>query len=711
MAASLDERRRQAVARLRGLGRGEGGPLADRRRQAVERLRGLGAGSRKQIDSVDDFLKAWQEEDVDKGELLLNIPGDILQSLADIPASLLESATSPVETAKVLGSLAVGAADLPLRMAGMETMHPIQQQGREMLGGIASQTAKSLTPSELEKRPVRPLVDVASLLAGGSGALLKGLGQGAKLARMPQAAQALSKAGGTAFSAAPEMLAMRAAGAGYRKGKKVAGDVAGDVVRRGAKAVSGPAKRIYKDLKVPGVKLWDEVVSGIESMTTGAAKNLFQMQFDAARQGLGGVIKKAREGREGTWDGIVKTLSLGATKSKEAAQKDYTKVKKQIKDSGLGNINIPDANVAEFIVPTLGKFGITLVRKAEMIAGETRGFGDKSGKKVMGERVPGPQKWVVEGLDDSKISMLGDNRRIIKRHIENVLNPDTGPLTVDHLWSKLDEVRDSISILSRADDVSSRTRALLSQLQSDLSNTVYGVFEANGISTEFLQKYTKAMIDIDEWDSMLGIRPGMVDKKGNLAEGLDLNVVGKLKQSFQDTKADALFRLKKLEKWTDDVNEQGKKLALARMTGVMTHELFGAGLVGKNQAHQALRAMATAAGAITVGGLGFGLAGVGALTGALTGGLVSVPAMFMFLPRPVTSINLKLFGPNKMFAGRRKAADAKLKAMVKKVRELNQTLRPIGIDLKKIAQEGITIGAFMERLQQVVDEEDKITRR
>jgi hypothetical protein len=695
-------------------------------RQRVQRLRESSGGKRPQTDwqkrvaryrqniagreisSVDDFLEAWGEEDVDKGELLLNIPGDILQSLADIPISLLEAATSPVETAKGLGSLAVGVADLPLRMAGMETTHPIQQQGREMLGGIASQTAKSLTPSELEKRPVRPFVDIASLFAGGSGALLKGLGQGAKLARMPQAAQALSKAGGTAFSAAPEMLAMRAAGAGYRKGKKVAGDV----VRRGAKAVSGGvvgmAKRAHKDIKVPGVKLWDEVVSGIESMTTGAAKNLFQMQFDAARQGLGGIIKKAREGREGTWDGIVKTLSLGAAKSKEAAQKDYTKVKKQIKDSGLGNINIPDVNVAEFVVPTLRKFGIDLVRKAEMIAGSSIMI---SGKKMMGERVPGPEKWVVEGLDDSKISMLGDNRRIIKRHIENVLNPDTGSLTVDHLWSKLDEVRDSISILSRADDVSSRTRALLSQLQSDLSNTVYGVFEANGISTEFLQKYTKAMIDIDEWDSMLGIRPGMVDKKGNLAEGLDLNVVGKLKQSFQDTKADALFRLKKLEKWTDDVNEQGKKLALARMTGVMTHELFGAGLVGKNQAHQALRAMATAAGAITVGGLGFGLAGVGAGMGVLMGGLVSVPAMFMFLPRPVTSINLKLYGPNKMFAGRRKAADAKLKTMIKKVRELNQTLRPIGIDLKKIAQEGITIGAFMERLQQVVDEEDKITRR
>ena len=662
----------------------------------------------REISSVDDFLEAWGEEDVDIMELLSNVPSDILQTLMDIPSSLFEAATSPVETAKGLGYLAVGAADLPMRMAGMEAMHPIQQQGREMIGGVASQLAKQLTPRELEKRPVRPLVDVASLLAGGSGALLKGLGQGAKLARMPQAAQALSTAGGTAFSVAPEMLAMRAAGAGYRKGKKVAGDVAGDVARRGAKAVSGPAKRIYKELKVPGVNLRDEAVSGGFSMTTGGAKNLFQMQSDAARQGLGGIIKKAREGIEGTWDNIVITLSRGAKKRKEEAQKDYTKVVRQIEQSRLGDITILDDDVAKLFEPILENFRLKLAKRSEPIKGKPADIipepEEGLGVFPRWRATLGKEKWVVEGLEESKISGLGDNRFIVKNQIENVLNPK-GPLNVTHLWQKLDEVRDSISVLNRADDVSSRTRALLSQLQSDLSDTVYGVFKANGISTKFLQDYKKGMIQLDEWDDMLGIRHNMVDKDGDLIEGLDLNVIGKLRQSFQEPKADALSRLKRLEDLTDDVNEKGQKLVLARMTGVMTHDLFGMGLVGKNQAHQALRAMVAAAGAIAIGGFGLGAAG------ALAGGLMALPAMLLFSPRAVTSINLKLYDPRPIFAGRRKAADAKLTSMVKKVRELNQTLRPIGIDLKKIAQEGITIGAFMERLQQVVDEEDKITRR
>ena len=700
---------RQRVQRLRESSGGKS-PQTDWRNR-VARYRQNATG--REIDSVDDFIKAWQDDDVDKGELLLNIPGDILQSLVDIPASVIGAATSPIETAKVLGTLGVGVADLPLRMVGAETMHPIQQQGRKMLGDIASQTAKSLTPSELEKRPVRPLVDIASLFLGGSGAVLKGLGQGAKLAQLPKAAGSLSKAGETAFSLSPEMLAMRGARSGYRKIFPYVKMATGEVARGAGEAAGKQAKRVLMELTVPGVSLSDELFTGIESMTTGAAKNLFQMQIEAARKGLGGIIKKAREGRPGTWDSIVKALSIGATRRKEAAQKDYSIVSKQINARGLTNINIPDEKVVEFIVPTLGNFGITLERKVETIPGRPTGILGKDGVEIIGDPTVGEPRWIVGGLDDSKISRLGNNRSIIKRHIEDVLNPDTGPLNVGHLWQRLDEVRDSISILNRADDVSSRTRALLSQLQSDLSTTVYGAFEANGIDTKFLQRYKKAMIELDEWDSMLGIRSGMVDRQGDLIEGLQQSVVDMLKKSFQDSGTEALYRLKKLEDWTTDVNEKGQKLALARMTGLMTHNLFGMGLVGKNQAHQALRAMAAAAGAMAVGGFGFGAAGIA------VGGLTSLPAMFMFMPRAVTSINLKLYGPDKLFAAsrgaiaaKRKATDAKLKTMIKKVRELDQTLKPAGIDLKKMAEEGITIGAFMERLQQAVEEEEaKIMRR
>ena len=175
--------------------------------EQVSRLRAIAAERGQQINSIQDLIKAWEEEDLDVMELLKNIPSSAYQFGSDV----VEAVSDPVGMATNIGKVGVGIADLPFRAAGTEATG-LQREGREALGQMASQMAGSLTPSALTERPVEGLAN----LAVGSGSALKGLSGLAKLGRMPGVAKTLQTAGKTAMAADPTTLPFKAAGVATR---------------------------------------------------------------------------------------------------------------------------------------------------------------------------------------------------------------------------------------------------------------------------------------------------------------------------------------------------------------------------------------------------------------------------------------------------------------------------------------------------------------
>jgi hypothetical protein len=175
--------------------------------EQVSRLRAIAAERGQQINSIQDLITAWEEEDLDVMELLKNIPSSAYQFGSDV----VEAVSDPGGMATNIGKVGVGIADLPFRAAGTEATG-LQREGREALGQMASQMAGSLTPSALTERPVEGLAN----LAVGSGSALKGLSGLAKLGRMPGVAQTLQTASKAAMAADPTVMPFKAAGAATR---------------------------------------------------------------------------------------------------------------------------------------------------------------------------------------------------------------------------------------------------------------------------------------------------------------------------------------------------------------------------------------------------------------------------------------------------------------------------------------------------------------
>jgi hypothetical protein len=89
---------------------------------------------------------------------------------------------------------------------------------------------------------------------------------------------------------------------------------------------------------------------------------------------------------------------------------------------------------------------------------------------------------------------------------------------------------------------------------------------------------------------------------------------------------------------------------------------------------------------------------------ALSATIWTVPSALVFSPRAVNEILLRM--PAVDAAVRRN-----VQQLVQSVRAMNPKLKPLGIDLRDLAKEGVTIGVLMERLQETAQAEEEQTRR
>lgn len=699
MPLTADELRRFKALPRQGRGRM---PRTDDREDLLRRFREKFGGRRKQIDSIEDFVKAWEEEDVDIMELLSNIPGSAMEFGGDVVSALGDMITSPVETAKTLGSLGVGVADLPFRAAGVEA-EGLQKHGRETLGQLAGAMAGSVTPSGITKRPVEALAN----LAVGGGTALKGLGALSRVGRMPQVAQQLKKAGETAMKADPTTMPLRAAGPSLRAAKAATGAALRPVVEKSGKAYQAARRKVSDDFgeslrgvsttgqKIP---LWKELIAAVLGFTTGTSPSTILMTMEKARiPGMGDIIRNARRDRAGAWEEIVKRGAKDTQKLKQSANSMFDELKKKLSakdETGTSAYDAPVAHgaIADGIEKTLNKYGITLRRTPGTDKEAWGRLEDQPGGGQARRKLPPVErvKYTVEFHDDTTITTKGANRKNIKDSVEKLLNDynivadDPGAFKLGHVRTMGQRMRDELNAMSAKDEVSASTRAVFTAIQKQLGDA----FKENASRHKLLGeevslvfgKYENAMIALDEYADLLGISPDMVTGAGKLKDGLKNASISKMNQSLNEGKQHMLKRLQDLEELSGD------KELLARMIGAAMQPLFGAGLVVKSEISQALRAIA-----------------------ALSATIWTVPASLVFSPRAVNEILLRMPEGN---AAVRAAYKRNATELVKNFRAMQSKLKPLGINLKSdIAKEGVTIGVLMERLQETAQAEEEQTRR
>jgi hypothetical protein len=664
--------------------------------EQVSRLRAIAAERGQQINSIQDLIKAWEEEDLDVMELLKNIPSSAYQFGSDV----VDAVSDPVGMATNIGKVGVGIADLPFRAAGTEATG-LQREGREALGQMASQMAGSLTPSALTERPVEGLAN----LAVGSGSALKGLSGLAKLGRMPGVAQTLQTAGKAAMAADPTVLPFKAAGAATRatgRGAARMATAAGERASTAGSGVRGKASELGSRVSASiggtsptgkKVPLWKEIIAGGLAFTTGTSPGTILLAMEKARGGFGDIIRNARKDREGAWEDIAKRLAKATEKAKVNKDNLFQQAKNDIRESKVLEEVVPHSDMVPGIESLLNRYGIELIKEVKpnsvdvgkLPAGAAGRYDDIP---ITTENAASTYtNYKVKFSDRSAVAERGVNRKTIEREVEALLNKQMrdgrdqfDAFTVEHVMNRRNLLNDSISAISPLDDVSRSTRAILSDLRTQMGTTFRQRIDAHpDLDTSYLGRYEDAMIQLDEFESMLGVSPSTLTGQGKFQEGFKTEFQTKMNKALTEGREGAFKRLRELEEIGED------NTIVARMVGAAMQPLLGSGLVVKSEISQAFRAAA----------------GMGA-------GLWQAPAVILFSPRAVNELLIKAYGPNgPTMAGAR----AQAQTLVQSVRAMQPKLRPLGIDLKELAKEGVTVGILLERLQETADAEEQQMRK
>jgi hypothetical protein len=288
--------------------------------------------------------------------------------------------------------------------------------------------------------------------------------------------------------------------------------------------------------------------------------------------------------------------------------------------------------------------------------------------------------------EGSRVADQGANQAAIIKQVQELLNyhmrdgvNKIDAFTVEHVMNRRNKLDDSISIISPLDDVSRSTRAILSDLRTQMNTTFRQRVDANPrADASYLGRYEDGMIQLDEFESMLGVSPSTLTGQGKFQEGFKTEFQTKMNKALTEGREGVFKRLRELE----DIGEDNT--IVARMVGAAMQPLLGSGLVVKSEISQAFRAAA----------------GMGA-------GLWQAPAVMLFSPRAVNELLIKAYGPNgPTMAGAR----AQAQALVQSVRAMQPKLKPLGIDLKELAKEGVTVGILLERLQETADAEEQQMR-
>ena len=304
------------------------------------------------------------------------------------------------------------------------------------------------------------------------------------------------------------------------------------------------------------------------------------------------------------------------------------------------------------------------------------------GYEDVGEKVAGTGE---------QITKLGADRELVMAQFADFLNEPkaTRDFAGGSLAHELHNMRmlldDNISKLA-TEGASSRTRTILSNLRNIVRTALEDALGAP--YEEAMSKYNYQRQLMERAESELGLRPGLIDRKGELDLRDHETTLNRLGNAFSGD--DRILRTELL----DQVAKFGGSDTLVpRTMGRIFSGLFGQGLVVKHETSQLMRTIVR--GVTLTGTEGFLLSG-----DPMVAALLALPAAMVFSPRAGAMIIDRIV-TNPALKSKIPAIKNKMKEPLAKLFDINRQTG--GGLLSYVRETGMNYGQLLERLEQDID--------
>ena len=667
--------------------------------------------------------------------------------LEEVPGQFLEVAGSPIEKGlKPLVALGAGVAKMPFADEEDEDVRLARTVGKQLYKSVAE-----LPEAIAGGYPAEGLMNVAAvpaMFATGGAAALGGLSKVPKLGALAKASQSLTKLSRTpgmrAVAAAADPLT--AAAEGLKLARKAApgvaararevglpaigaavverivdpakeiGRAAAEKVTRKPKAAVKATEQFRKEMTKPGRKVRTEVLDYIQSFLTSlpqhAVTKMYEYIGDAQNYQT---IKNAADKPKQALKEVHERLAAAIRQKQRSASESYGRdrraffhKKPKTKDKRPNYQESLESDLRSSTAELPWRLNRVL---NEALSDGAQGFGarvvvkffkrDKDGKRVYEakpreldagtqaelQRKP-KQEYEYDVEFESTTgagSTLSDaERTAVRSHIRNNLLKDKSPeLPLEELLNADKRFMDS-------NPLKDRDLRVQDVLVLRLHKAVTGATESH------LRNIGKAK-DADEFARL---RKAYEAHKGDMEQVRATYGDAPEGGIVTDASAGRLEKALHAAESTEGLERLISKGGIVKLIGAMSSKEFGGGLVVKSDISKRLAAVGAAASA--AGGLAFGTLGLA------LGGL---PLLMIYSPRMMLPLSHRLANSPRFMkmAGRGPGAQKEAQKQVSKLMKVMREAREIlGNDtVQKYAQQGMTVGQFMERLQQAQQREEQ----
>ena len=506
---------------------------------------------------------------------------DLGRTVSEDVGGIIDAVSSPLQTARGIGMLAGGAADIALGtdFVDDEVEQAARGAGRQFIDEI----------KDFENRPVR----AASNLALGGG-LLGAIGKAGRMGR-------LASAGRMIENLDPITAAARTTGA---------------VARGTGRVVSAPFRKAASTITREG-----------DTLTNQAARNTLGLYSSVGEEAINQLSRRSQkpESRAVIEDQLLQG-DEAITKAEDRylrayvenirlANKEYEAAKNQLIRDGIWDAPLQgnaDDYIAQFFNDAFASTQIPM-RVKPKIRRNDRGIEFQDGYEV--------ERTDQLGVD---VESSGEMARLFNELAQDARS--VGRLTFGGLDSIKKRIDTRLSDLNTQQAGTQNTRRVLSALRKNIS----GLLGKNDKYRELMRGYSERMDLKDILDEQFGKisvdELSTLRRKAEKGERLTKpDVGGRLMRAF-DSDDKTTKRQEALETLEGAVGDQNLgDLAL----GAKLQPFSGKGLVGRAEQSQAIRKVLSIAGGV---GLGTGVA-FGAAAGAAAGALTAIPAWIFLSPR------------------------------------------------------------------------------
>ena len=507
---------------------------------------------------------------------------DLGRTVSEEVGGLVESLASPIETAKGMGMIAGGAADIALGtdFVDDEVEKLVRTEGRRYVDEIKN----------FENRPFRAAA-LANLALGGG--LLGAIGKAGRMGR-------LASAGRMIENLDPITAAARTTGA---------------VARGTGRAVSAPFRKAASTITREG-----------DTLTNQAARNTLGLYSSVGEEAINQLSRRSQkpESRAVIEDQLLQG-DEAITKAEDRylrayvenirlANKEYEAAKSQLIENQVWDAPLGNAEdfIAQFFNDAFAS-AETPMRVKPKIRKDDSGLEFQDGYEV--ERT---DRLGVDVETSSEMAKLFNELAQDAR--------DVGTLTLGGMDSIKRRIDTRLSDLNTQQAGTRTTRRVLSELRGNIS----GLLGQNKDYREMMRGYSERINLKEALDEQFGKisvdELSTLRRKAEKGERLTKpDVGGRLMRAF-DSDDKTTKRQEALEILEGAVGDQDLgNLAL----GAKLQPFSGKGLVGRAEQSQAIRKVLSIAGGV---GLGTG-AFFGAAAGAAAGALTAIPAWIFLSPR------------------------------------------------------------------------------